>query len=177
MGVGGAWGRNGVCRGARCVTGVCGGCSLLTLTGKLLGVCGTPVVGAAAGGGVATLVIFSVFIFASGAVSFKLPALTLAGVAESARSPSIGDFFGLPTLSLTTFGFTATDFSTGNSGGNLSTRLLYRSYKETQCLCRLTKMTPIPVEPLPVSQLNSRPHCTQKHYGISTRHPAPSWLP
>jgi len=148
----------------------------LTLTGKLLGVCGTPAVGAVAGGGVATLAIFSVFTFASVAGSFKLPALTLAGVAESARSPSIGDFFGLPTLSLTTFGFAATDFSTGNSGGNLSMRLLYRSYKETQCFSRLVEMTPIPVALSLVSRLNSRLHYTQKHYGISTRRPDPSWL-
>lgn len=107
------------------VVGVKGGpCCAFTLTDMLVGVCGTPVVGTVETGGVAGLAIFSVFTLISGCSSLELPALGLAGVAERARSPSIGDFLGRPTLSLSTFGFAGAAFSIGNSGGNLSIRVL-----------------------------------------------------
>ena len=102
------------------------------MAGALTGVCGTFVFGVKETGGVAAFTTFSIFILTSGWMSVELTALGFTGVAESARSPSIGDFFGRPTLSLTTVGLVGGAFSMGNSGGNFSMRVLYKSCEDGQ---------------------------------------------
>ena len=61
-------------------------------------------------------------------ISDELPSLALAGVAEDALS--IESLLDLPTFSLISVGFGGA-FSTVNSGGNFSIRLLYRSFEDT----------------------------------------------
>jgi hypothetical protein len=55
-----------------------------------------------------------------------LPCRPFTGVETPTAATS--DFLGLPTFSLMT-GFLGADFSTVNSGGNLSISALYKSYK------------------------------------------------
>lgn len=127
-GVAGAVGRTGVWVGGGIWrAGVGGGCGLTTIEG-VGGAGEATFLACGGGGGVASLATSST-LTASGVArtaSLEPLSLGLTGGAEGGRS--IESLFGRPTFNLIVVGFGAV-FSIVNSGGNLSTRLLYNSLK------------------------------------------------